>query len=64
MRNADTIQNDNGEAHFHYALHPNSELHVLMQGYLKQLGDLRRQGKLNDKIQATLSRNNTRNKKR
>ena len=43
------IKNENWEAHFHYALHPNSELYVL-----KQLGDLRRQGKLNDKIQAEI----------
>ena len=35
-------------------MHPNSELNVLLKGYLKQLGDLRRQGKLNDKIQAEI----------
>ena len=29
-------------------------LNVLLKGYLKQLGDLRRQGKLNDKIQADI----------
>ena len=46
------IKNESWEAHFHYALHPNSELNVLLKGYLKQLGDLRRQGKLNDKIQS------------
>ena len=48
------IKNENWEAHFHYALYPNSELNALMKGYLKQLGDLRRQGKLNDKIQADI----------
>ena len=48
------VKNENWEAHFHYSLHPNSELNVLMKGYLKQLGDLRRQGKLNDKIQAEI----------
>ena len=57
------IKNENWEAHFHYALHPNSELNLLMKGYLKQLGDLRRQGKLNDKIQAEIKEEYEKQKK-
>ena len=57
------IKNENWEAHFHYALHPNSELNVLLKGYLKQLGDLRRQGKLNDKIQAEIEQEYEKQKK-
>ena len=57
------IKNENWEAHFHYALHPNSELNVLMKGYLKQLGDLRRQGKLNDKMQAEVKEEYEKQKK-
>ena len=57
------IKNENWEARFHYALHPNSELNVLLKGYLKQLGDLRRQGKLNDKIQAEIKEEYEKQKK-
>ena len=58
------IKNENNwEAHFHYALHPNSELNVLMKGYLKQLGDLRRQGELNDKIQSEIKEEYEKQKK-
>ena len=35
-----------------YALHPNSELNVPMKGYIKQLGGLSKQGKLDDKMQS------------
>ena len=63
-RNADIkSKTKTGKAHFHYALHPNSELNVLMKGYLKQLGDLRRQGKLNDKIQAEIKEEYEKQKK-
>ena len=48
------IRNEKWEVHFHYELHPNSEINLRMKGYLTQLGDLRRQGKLNDKIQAEI----------
>ena len=52
---AHRIRYENWEAHFHCALHPNSKLNVLLKGGLsKQLGDLRRQGKLNDKLQAEI----------
>ena len=44
----------NAGAHFHYALHPNSELNVLMKDYLRKLGNLRKEGKLNDDIQAEI----------
>ena len=57
------IKNESWEAHFHYALHPNSELNVLMKGYLKQLGDLRRQGKLSDKMQAEVKEEYEKQKK-
>ena len=57
------IKNESWEAHFHYALHPNSELNVLLKGCLKQLGDLRRQGKLNDKIQAEIKEEYEKQKK-
>ena len=57
------IKHENWDAHFHYALHPNSELNVLMKGYLKQLGDLRRQGKLSDKIQAEIKEEYEKQKK-
>ena len=57
------IKHENWDAHFHYALHPNSELNVLMKGYLKQLGDLRRQSKLNDKIQAEIKEEYEKHKK-
>ena len=39
------------EAHFHYALRSNSALHVLMKGYLRELGNFRKEGKLNDQLQ-------------
>ena len=46
------IKHENWDAHFHYALHPNSELNILMKGYLTKLGNLRKEGKLNDESQA------------
>ena len=48
------IKHENWDAHFHSALHPNSELNVLMKGYLQRLGNLRKEGKLNDDIQAEI----------
>ena len=48
------IKHENWDAHFHYALHPNSELNVLMKDYLRKLGNLRKEGKLNDFIQAEI----------
>ena len=48
------IKHENWDAHFHYALHPNSELNILMKGYLTKLGNLRKEGKLNDKIQSEI----------
>ena len=48
------IKHENWDAHFHDALHPNSELHVLMKDYLRKLGNLRKEGKLNDDIQAEI----------
>ena len=48
------IKHENWDAHFHYALHPNSELNVLMKGYLQRLGNLRKEGKLNDELQAEI----------
>ena len=48
------IKHENWDAHFHYALHPNSELNILMKGYLTKLGNLRKEGKLNDEIQADI----------
>ena len=48
------IKHENWDAHFHYALHPNSELNVLMKDYLRKLGNLRKEGKLNDDIQAEI----------
>ena len=48
------IKNENWDAHFHYALHPNSELNVLMKDYLRKLGNLRKEGKLNDELQAEI----------
>ena len=56
------IRHENWHAHSHYALHPNSELNLLMKGYLKQLGG-RRQGKLNDKIQAEIKEEYEKQKK-
>ena len=46
------IKHENWDAHFHSALHPNSELNILMKGYLTKLGNLRKEGKLNDKLQS------------
>ena len=46
-----TIKHENWDAHFQYALHPNSELNVLMKD-LRKLGNLRKEGKLNDKLQS------------
>ena len=48
------IKHENWDAHFHYALHPNSELNVLMKDYLRKLGNLRKEGKLHDDIQAEI----------
>ena len=48
------IKHENWDAHFHYALHPNSELNLLMKDYLRKLGNLRKAGKLNDDIQAEI----------
>ena len=48
------IKNENWDAHFHYALHPNSERNVLMKDYLRKLGNLRKEGKLNDELQAEI----------
>ena len=48
------IKHENWDAHFHYALHPNSELNILMKGYLQRLGNLRKEGKLNDELQAEI----------
>ena len=48
------IKHENWDAHFHYALHPNSELNVLMTDYLRKLGNLRKEGKLNNKLQAEM----------
>ena len=48
------IKHENWDAHFHYALHPNSELNILMKDYLRKLGNLRKEGKLNDDIQAEI----------
>ena len=48
------IKHENWDAHFHYALHPNSELNMLMKGYLRKLGNLRKEGKLNDELQAEI----------
>ena len=42
------MRRENWDARFHYALHPNSELHVLMKDHLRRLGDFRKGGKLND----------------
>ena len=48
------ITNENWEAHFHYALHPNSELNVLMKDYLRKLGNLRKSGKLDDELKSDI----------
>ena len=48
------IKHENWDAHFHSALHPNSELNALMKGYLRRLGNLKKEGKLNDEIQAEI----------
>ena len=48
------IKNENWDAHFHYALHPNSELNILMKGYSTKRGNLRKEGKLNDELQAEI----------
>ena len=48
------IKHENWDAHFHYALHPNSELNILMKDYLRKLGNLRKEGKLNDKLQSDI----------
>ena len=46
------IKHENWDAHFHYALHPKSELNVLMKGYLRRLGNLRKEGNIQAKIKA------------
>ena len=43
------IKHENWDAHFHYA-----ELNILMKGYLQSLGNLRKEGKLNDELQAEI----------
>ena len=48
------IKNENWDAHFHCALHPNSELNILMTDYLRKLGNLRKEGKLNNELQAEI----------
>ena len=48
------IRHENWDAQFHSALHPNSELNILMKGYLRKLGNLRKEGKLNDELQAEI----------
>ena len=48
------IKHENWHAHVHYALHPNSELNILMKGYLTKLGNLRKEGKLNDKLHSEI----------
>ena len=48
------IKHENWDAHFHYALHPKSELNVLMKDYLRKLGNLRKEGKLNHELQAEI----------
>ena len=48
------IKHENWDAHFHYALHPKSELNVLMKDYLRKFGNLRKEGKLNDELQAEI----------
>ena len=48
------IKHENWDAHFHYALHPNSELNILIKGCLTKLGNLRKEGKLKDEIQADI----------
>ena len=53
------IKHENWDAHFHHALHPNSELNILMKGYLTKLGNLRKEGKPNDKLQKWKLRQNT-----
>ena len=56
------IKHENWDAHFHYALHLNSELNILMKGYLTKLGNLRKEGKLNDEYKQIL-RQNTKSRK-
>ena len=48
------IKHENWDAHFHYALHPNSELNILMKGYLTKLGNFWKESKLNDEIQSDI----------
>ena len=48
------IKHESCDAHFHYALHPNSELTVLMKDYLRKLSNSRKERKLNDKMQADI----------
>ena len=48
------IKHENWDAHFHYALHPNSELNVSMKDYFRKLGNLRKEGKPNDELQAEI----------
>ena len=46
------IKRENSDANYHYDLHPNSELNMLMKDYLRKFGNLRKEGKLKDKWQA------------
>ena len=48
------IKHENWDAHFHYALHPNSELNTLMTDYLRKLSNLRKEGKLNNELHAEI----------
>ena len=48
------IKREKWDAHFHYALHPNPELNILMKGHFAKLGNLRKEGKLNDELQAEI----------
>ena len=48
----DLITHESCDARVHCPLHTNSELHVLMKGYLTKLGSLKKEVKLNDKLQS------------
>ena len=48
------IRHEKLDADCHSAFHPNSELHVLMKGDLAKFDNLRKEGKLNDKLQAEM----------
>ena len=48
------IKHENWDAHFHHALHPNSELNMWMKDYWRKLENIRKEGKLNDQMQAEI----------